>query len=168
MDRAQDWDKPIWYAIQTNHKQEQRAEINLRAWKIETFNPRYKDCRLNHFSNMPVYTIRPLFPRYIFARFSACDMAQKVRFTRGVHSIVSFDGVPTPIDDNIIELIHSRMGDDKLIKMDEGLITDDEVIIAESALRSFRDIFERKLNGSDRIRILLETVGCTERAVVDR
>jgi hypothetical protein len=38
-------DGSCWYVIQTKPKQEDRADLNLRAWKIETFAPTLKERR---------------------------------------------------------------------------------------------------------------------------
>ncbi|MGH9754026.1 MAG: transcription termination/antitermination NusG family protein, partial [Blastocatellia bacterium] len=88
MNRATVTDIPRWYAIQTHPKQENRAESNLKAWNVETFFPRIKDCRFNEFTGEPSYFIKPLFPGYLFSRFALNNLLHKVRFTRGVHSVV--------------------------------------------------------------------------------
>src|SRR5262245_34582992 len=75
-----------WYVVHTNAKQEDRAANNLRAWQVETFSPRMKERRYNQFTNEPILMTRPLFPRYIFARFEADQLLHKVSNTRGVHS----------------------------------------------------------------------------------
>ena len=62
------------------------------------FNPKTKERRYNQFVNAPTYVTKPLFPRYIFAQFKVDDLYHKVRFNRGVYSVVSFGEGPTPID----------------------------------------------------------------------
>ncbi|HEV2707915.1 MAG TPA: transcription termination/antitermination NusG family protein, partial [Pyrinomonadaceae bacterium] len=76
---------PQWYAIYTHAKQEERAESNLRAWRVETFNPKAKEIRKRN-SNPNGFVTTQLFPRYIFARFVAQNLLHKVSYTRGVHS----------------------------------------------------------------------------------
>src|SRR5215216_1172190 len=96
---------PYWYAVYTNPQQEGRAESNLWAWRVETFNPKLRERRYNQYSGKPVRVTKPLFPRYIFARFKARDLLHKVWFTRGVHSVVGCGNIPSPVDDQIIDLI---------------------------------------------------------------
>jgi Transcription termination factor nusG len=43
-------DRPQWFAICTNPKQEDRAYHNLEASSVECFNPRIKECRRNQFT----------------------------------------------------------------------------------------------------------------------
>ena len=79
-----------WYVVHTNPKQEERADSNLRAWGVETLHPKLKTRRFNEFTGAPTVTTRPLFPRYIFAKFNAREQLAKISFTRGVHYVVSF------------------------------------------------------------------------------
>ncbi|MBA3804366.1 MAG: hypothetical protein H0X14_01445, partial [Acidobacteria bacterium] len=57
---------------------ESRVESNLRAWRLETFAPKNKARRDNQFTSKPVYVTRPLFPRYIFAKFKLSDLMHNV------------------------------------------------------------------------------------------
>lgn len=157
-----------WYVIHTNPRQEDRAEHNLRAWNVETFTPRIKERRFNMFNGAANFLAKPLFPRYFFARFDVTGMLSKVRFTRGVHSIVSLGGNPTPVDDSILETIQSRVGADGFVRMGEELKPGDEVLIEAGPLRNFTGIFERHMKESDRIMILLNTVSYQAHIVVPR
>src|SRR5436190_3797079 len=78
-----------WYVIYTHPRQEDRTTGNLRAWGIQTFAPKMKEMRTNPFTGRREYQTKHLFFRYIFARFDASELVQKIRFTRGVNSIVS-------------------------------------------------------------------------------
>src|SRR5262245_53951393 len=98
-----------WYAIHTHPKQEDRASSNLRVLGVPIFNPKIRERRYNEFSVIPAYVTKSLFPRYIFARFKLKDLCHKVRFTRGVFSIVSFGDEPISIPEEIIGLIQSNI-----------------------------------------------------------
>src|SRR5882724_11378863 len=87
-----------WYAVYTKAKDEERAENNLMAWGVETFAPKIQERQYNQFTNMPRYVTKPLFPRYIFARFDAATLLREVYYTRGVHSVVSLDYNPVIVD----------------------------------------------------------------------
>jgi transcriptional antiterminator RfaH len=162
------WDIPHWYVVQTHPKQEDRADSNLRAWKIQTFYPKVRQRRYNEFSGAPTYLTRPLFPRYIFARFKINDHYHKIRFTRGVHSLVSFSNYPTPVDETIIEIIKSTIAEDGFVRLGDTLKPGDEVVIKEGPLRAFTGVFEREMQDSERVRILLQTVDYQAHLVIDR
>lgn len=146
-----------WYALHTHANQESRAESNLMAWNIETFVPRYKSSRRNEFRSEPLYAVKPLFTGYIFARFDAKELF-KVRYTRGVHSIVSVGEAPAPIADELIETIRARGGADGLVKLLDEIKPGDEVVLKGGHLGQFGGIFERRLKDSERVMILLKTV----------
>lgn len=161
------FDFSSWYAIHTKPKQENRASENLRAWGVETFVPRLRRPNFSRSVAGMVYSIEPLFRSYIFARFSAGKMLHKVRLTRGVHSVVSCDGEPTRIDDEIIRLIQSRV-EDGFVRMGEDLKSGDNVVIKEGPLQGFSGIFEWNLKDSDRVMILLTTISFQGHVVVER
>jgi transcription elongation factor/antiterminator RfaH len=160
--------QPHWYAIHTHPKQEERAHCNLQAWGIESLHPKLRERRLNPFTGAPIFLSKPLFPRYIFARFDAGSQLHKISFTRGVHSVVSFNAMPAPIDDEIIALIMSRMTDQGFVRINDDLKAGDRVIIKEGPLKSLIGIFEREIKDSDRVSILLEAVSYQGRMVVER
>lgn len=161
-------DSLCWYAVHTKPRQEDRAESNLRARSIETFAPKWKERRCNQFTGKPSYITRPLFPGYIFARFEASTLLHKICFTRGVHSIVSFSGLPVPIDDRIITLIQTRRGDDGFIEIGEKCHPGDKVVIIDGPLKDFTGVFEQELTESERVAVLLVSISYQARVVVEK
>jgi transcription elongation factor/antiterminator RfaH len=158
MNDAPEDDIPRWYAIHTHPKQENRAESNLRVLKAEIFFPRMKDCRVNELTDELCYFIKPLFPRYLFARFALCNLLHKVRFTRGVHSIVSIGNVPAPVDDMVIEIIASQIDETGYVKIGAALRPGTKVLIQAGTFKGLTGIFEREASAADRIKILLDSV----------
>jgi transcriptional antiterminator RfaH len=157
---------PRWYAIRTHSKQEHRAEDNLRAWKVETFAPKFQARRYSN--GALVRTVKPLFPGYIFARFSVNELLHKVRFTRGVSSIVCFGGNPTPVDDQIIDIIKTQIGEGGFVRLGEKLKVGDAVVIKDGPLKNFTGIFERELVHTDRVMLLLTTISYQSHVVIER
>jgi transcriptional antiterminator RfaH len=159
-------DTPNWYAIHTHPRQENRAESNLRAWEVETFAPRLKECRYSN--GVLVQMVKPLFSQYIFARFSAQDMLHKVSFTRGVSSVVSFGSSPTPIGEEIIEVIRARIGEDGFVSLGEVLRAGDVVKIKGGPLKNFVGVFERKVSNENRVMLMLNTISYQSHLVIER
>lgn len=159
---------PHWYAIYTHPKQENRAEYNLRAWNVETFNPKLKERQPNAFTGAPTSVVRQLFPRYIFARFEAETLLHKVWFTRGVHSVVSFGDRPAPVEDEAIAFIRSKNGADGFINLEEELRAGNKVVIKDGPFRNLSGIFELEVKDSTRVMILLEAISYQGRVVVER
>lgn len=161
-------DLPQWYAVRTHPRQEDRAELNLRSWQVETFNPRMREQRYNEFSGKPINLNKPLFPRYIFARFEVDRLLHKIWYTRGVQSVLGFGEGPVSIADELIDLIKSKVGGDGFVRMKEELKPGDKVIIKEGPLRTFMGVFEREVKSTDRVIILLNAVKYQARVMVER
>lgn len=157
-----------WYAIHTKPNQESRATKNLRSWCVETFSPQIRVPRVNEFTGATTHVSSPLFPSYIFAYFNAAWSLHKIRFTRGVNSVVSFNSIPTPVDDQIIDIIKARLDKDGLVRIGEKLRFGDRVTIEAGPLKSFVGMFEFELDGSERVRILLSTINYQGHIDIDR
>lgn len=157
-----------WYVVHTHPKQEERAISNLNLGRIETLNPRMRVNKPNNFTGKMAQVTKPMFPGYIFARFTYEEHYHNVRYTRGVHSLISFGPKPTPVDDEIIDLLRSRIGPDGFVNMQEELKTGDQVVINEGKFQHFSGVFERELEDTDRVRILLNTVSFQAHVVVER
>lgn len=159
---------PQWYVVHTHPKQEDRANSNLRVWGVETLHPKLKTRRVNEFSGAVTYLTKPMFPRYIFARFDARKQLAKISFTRGVHHVVSFGGQPTWVEDEIIQIISARIDQNGFVRIGDDLKQGDRVVIKAGPLRDFEGVFERELNDSERISVLLTTISYQGRVVVNR
>ncbi len=140
----------------------------MRVLGVPIFNPKIRERRYNQFVIAPTYVTKPLFPRYIFAQFKINDLYHKVRFTRGVYSVVSFGEGPTPIDEEIITLIQFNIKEDGFVRIDEEIRLGDRVIVKDGPLKNFTGIFDREMKDTDRIRILLETVSYQAHIEIDR
>ena len=161
-------DSRQWYVVHTHPKQEERANENLRSWGVETVHGKLRTRRFNEFTGAPTYITQPLFPRYIFAKFNAREQLPKVRFTRGVHNVVCFGESPAPVDQDIIDIIRTRIDENGFVKANDELKPGDKVVISAGPMRNLMGIFERAIKGSDRITILLTAIEYQGRLVVNR
>jgi transcriptional antiterminator RfaH len=159
---------PSWYLIYTNPKQEDRTDKNLRAWNVETFAPKLKEHHSHPFTGEPTCLIKPLFPRYIFARFSLSGYLHKVRFTRGVQGLISFGDGPALVDDEVIAYLKSRVKEDGFVRNSAEFERGDRVLIETGPFSGLAGIFERETQDEDRVRILLEAVSYQVHATIER
>ena len=158
----------LWYAIYANPKQEVRAESNLNAWGIETYLPKIRKSNSNKNNNRCAWSIKPLFPRYFFARFSFNTMGHKIRYTRGIRDIVGFGDLPAPVDNEIIALIRSRHNELGYIKLEDTISPGDEIVVMDGIFKGIHGIFERNVSDSDRVMILLKAIQFQAHIIVDR
>jgi transcriptional antiterminator RfaH len=156
-----------WYAVRANPQQEERAAGNLDAWGVETFSPRLKKGRRNEFTGVVTYFSKPMFPGYLFARFDAERLLHKVWYTRGVHSVIGFGGSPAPIDDEVLELLQAQVGEDGYVRLGDELNPGDKIVVTQGPLKNFVGVFERRMKGSERVMMLLDTVNYHGRLVVE-
>ncbi|HJP91735.1 MAG TPA: transcription termination/antitermination NusG family protein [Pyrinomonadaceae bacterium] len=157
-----------WYVVHTHPKQEERANGTLQSWGVETLSAKLRVNKYNEFTGQVSRLVKPLFPSYIFARFKFNNMYHRIRFARGVHSLVCFCNKAAPVDDEMINLIRSRMGNDGFVKTTDDLKVGDEVIINEGRFQNLCGVFERELPDTERVRILLSTIGFQAHVVVNK
>jgi len=156
-------DNAAWFAIWTNPKQEVRTCLNLEAWGLECFNPKIKERRCNQFTGIATFVAASLFPCYVFSRFRPKSLLHKVSFVRGVQRVVSFSGKPTPIDEEVIAFLKSRVDDEGFLSVGEPLKPGDKVRIKDGIWKDVVGVIDRDLNPSERTRILITTIeyqGC--------
>jgi transcriptional antiterminator RfaH len=163
------YDTPQWYAVRTHPKQEERADINLRAWNVETFSPKLKKRRGGGKApGGPSYAVKSLFPSYIFARFEAGALLRKVCYTRGVHSVVAFGEGPAPIDDAVIGMIRAQEQPDGYVHIGEEFKPGDPVVIKSGPFKSLTAIFEREMSDTERVCVLLKAAQYQNRVLIER
>jgi transcriptional antiterminator RfaH len=168
MDSQKSFERPRWYAIHTRPQEESRAEMNLTAWGIATLAPKIKESRHNQFTGNPTHYTKPLFPRYIFARFDAETLLHKVSYTRGVQNVVSFNYRPLEVDDEAIAFICSRMDEDCFVSLESEPRPGDEVTIRNGSLKGLNGIFDKRIKGTDRVRVFLQAVSYQAHLTIDK
>jgi transcriptional antiterminator RfaH len=159
-------DQAKWYAIRTKPQEEDRAEINLRTWHVQTFAPKFKELRTSGYGDR--YVSKPLFSSYIFARFNADKQLHNINYTRGVQNVVSFGGRPISIDDNVIVLLRATVDVDGCIGKDKELEPGDRVRINSGPFKSLVGIFKRRTKDKDRVKILLDAMNYQSHLLIDR
>ena len=95
-----------WFALTVKHQHEQRVEAALGGSGIEAFVPLYHARR--RWSDRLKDLALPLFPGYVFGRFSGADRVRVLR-TPGIAKIVGFCGVPAPVPETELEAIRMAL-----------------------------------------------------------
>jgi transcriptional antiterminator RfaH len=111
-----------------------------------------------------------LFPRYLFLRADpATTSLAAVRSTRGALGLVRFGGEPTRVPESVVARIQSRVdADTGFVRLEAPTLSPGErVRITEGALSGIEGIF-RCVESGDRVRLLLELLGCSREIVVPR
>jgi len=146
-----------WYVIQTKAGDERRVETHLVNQEIEGFLPLIKAHRYVNGKMVP--RIKPLFPNYLFARLDLSRHYDRVKWTRGVRKVLGTREGPVPISERVVRAIQERVGEDKLVKLEEELKEGDAVQIASGPFKELVGVFQKKMSEKGRVRILLNLVG---------
>jgi len=160
-------DSPLWYAVYTKPREEERAESNLRAWGLKTLMPKFKELEYSRGSGKPRTAIKNLFPRYLFAHFNCEASLHKVNYTRGVCGVVSIGLKPCPIEDFIIETIQSQIGEGGLVNM-QALCPGDRVMLEKGPFKGLEGTVARASADQDYVVVLLSSVSYQGRLMIER
>lgn len=148
-----------WYAIQTKPRKEFFAHNSLASIAgVQTYLPSLQVKPINPRARK----IRPFFPGYLFV---LVDLAQvglaAIRWTPGVARVVGCGDRPVSIPKTVIEQIRHRVtemqreGAFALGRFRQG----DRVRITAGPFEGFEGMFDTRLDGRMRARILVEFLG---------
>ena len=146
-----------WYALRTKPRKEDTVWQQLRIQEIEHYYPRIRV----HPVNPRARKVKPYFPGYLFIR---TDLDEKgiSAFQWMPHSLglVSFGGEPAPIPDNALYEIKQRVQEiaDAGGIVFDGLNPGDHVRIHEGPFEGYEAIFDSRLDGQERVRVLLQFI----------
>ncbi|MCK4722415.1 MAG: hypothetical protein KAT75_03875 [Dehalococcoidia bacterium] len=142
-----------WYVIQTKPKKEEVAARFLGCESIEVFFPKMEALSVVYGKSRKV--VKSLFPNYIFAHFDPLVNYRLVRWSSGVNRVLGFDGGPTPVDDEAIEIIKRRVDKNCVVRKALHLKAKHRIRIRSGPLRDLMGIFERWVSDEGRARVLL-------------
>src|SRR5579885_3641651 len=153
-----------WYLVRTKPQKERWVKDQLNNVAAEAFLPLLRS-RIRCFGRM-MTVVKPLFPCYLFARFNLKERYFDVKYTAGVHSLVSVGGEPVVVPVSIVDEI-KRRGVDGIVELPRRKLAPGQKIrIVDGPFRDIEAIFDRYLSGSERVAILLDAIGASTIRVV--
>lgn len=144
-----------WYALRCKSNMEFIVNDQLKAKLIPNYLPVYAVRPVNPRS----HTLKPYFPGYLFVNDEPEKLyAEKVFLMRGVIGLVQFDGIPAPIHPNLIEAIRRQTHQLSLEQKQaqSGFVAGDEVLLEDDVIGQLEGIFEKCVNGKERVSVLLK------------
>lgn len=143
-----------WYALRCRPNFEFVVADQLDGKRIKNYLPALSVSPVNSRSR----SVRPYFPGYLFVKGKVEELYnQRIGLMRGVMGLVSFDQIPAPIKDEILELVTKqveRENSQKPTKVRQ-LKSGDLVSIDDPLLEGIEARFERCVNGEERVAVLL-------------
>ncbi len=144
-----------WYAIHSKPRKEDLLCEQLELNNIETYYP----CVRVKPVNPRARKIRAYFPGYLFVHVDIEKISMSVlQWMPGSVGVVNFDGEPACVPDALLDAIRMRVtkvnseGTDRLGKLKSG----DTIIITDGPFAGHEAIFDVRLPGTERARVLLE------------
>ncbi len=147
-----------WYVMQSKPHKETQLCAYLESNGFEVFYPTLEVQPVNPRSAK----IRPLFPRYMFVHTDLEKVGvSDLMWTPFAIGLVQFDGYVAPVRDAVIHAIQRQVRE---IQVAGGLVLKDlkqgdPVRITEGPLAGYEALFDMRLQGSDRVQILLDMLG---------
>jgi transcriptional antiterminator RfaH len=145
-----------WYALRSKPRKERVLHHQVLSRKIECFFPRVKKNPVNP----RAAKIDPYFPGYMFVKADIKHGVSSFQWMPHSLGLVGFDGEPAPIPDIIISALKKRMTE----IMDNGgfffnqLNPGTQLRIIDGPFRGYEAIFDTRLDGQERVRVLLQLV----------
>lgn len=151
-----------WYAVQTKPRQEERVHGWLRARSgLSVFLPKIADLRRRRSRRVKV--VEPLFPSYLFVQMRLePESWYAVKWAPGVKGIVATGDVPTPVPAEAIGMLRGRCEDGEIIPLEAGwrLKAGSTVQVVHGPFAGLEGILERQASRGERVRVLLQLMGC--------
>lgn len=147
----------LWYVIQTKPKKEEEATSYLTLKGVDIFGPKMEAFSLR--SGKMVKELKPLFPGYLFGKFDLEQDYSLVRWGRGVKRILGFGYYPTPVSEEVVEIIKNRVDASGVIRKTVHFQPNDWVRIKSGPLKDLVGIFDRWVSEGERVRILMNLIG---------
>jgi transcriptional antiterminator RfaH len=145
-----------WFVVNTKSKNEDRAANNLSSGGIEVLAPKLKLKKYKE--GKFIYVIEQMFPGYIFAKFHPVDDFHLIKYTRGVKTIVHFGSKIVPVKDEMIAFIRDRLEEGVATLEKKRFAKGEKILVKDGPFKGISGIFEKELEGKDRVMILLDSV----------
>ncbi|HEX9798035.1 MAG TPA: transcription termination/antitermination NusG family protein [Anaerolineales bacterium] len=144
-----------WYALRSQAHKERLLWRQVETRGFEVFYPRLRVRPVNPRSRK----IRPFFPGYLFIKADLSAVGESI-FNRLPYSmgLVGFGGEPAPIRDHVIHHLQQRVGELNAARVHylDQFQHGDPVRITDGPFGGYEAIFDLRLTGQDRVRLLLE------------
>lgn len=146
-----------WYALRSKPRKERALYLYICTEDVKCFYPRLKVNPVNPRSRK----VKPYFPGYMFVQTDLEEEGRN-RFRWIPHSLglVRFGDVPAVVPENLIHGIRRTLAEVNEAGGEElhGLQPGDQVRIEDGPFAGYRGVFDGKLSGRDRVRVLLSMI----------
>jgi len=156
----------MWYALRSKPRKEDVVWRQVKLLGYDAFYPRLRVNPVNPRSRKLV----PYFPGYLFV-YVDLEAAGKSVFQWMPHTIglVSFGGEPSHVPENLIHELRKRVEEIAQAggELFDGLKIGDKVRISSGPFTGYEAIFDARVSGDERVRVLLEFLNNRRRLPIE-
>ncbi len=147
-----------WYALRSKPRKEDVVWGQALQMGFDVFYPRLRVHPVNPRSKK----VQPYFPGYLFINVDIDNVGLSVfQYMPHTLGLVVFGGEPSIVPDNLIGAIQHRVDEINQAggEVFAGLKPGDKVWISDGPFYGYEAIFDARVPGSERVRVLLEFLG---------
>ena len=142
----------LWYALRTRPHKESLVCEQAQLQGIETFNPMMRVRPVNPRARK----VKPYFPGYVFVRADLSVLGVSTfQYMPYAVGLVSFGGEPATVPVSLINALKRRVRESADIER-SGPSKGDTVWIGSGPFAGHEAMFDSRLRGGERVRLLLE------------
>jgi transcription antitermination factor NusG len=144
-----------WYVLHSKPNNENLLLEQLTLRQIEAFLP----CIPVKPINPRARKTRPYFPGYLFVHLELSQVGSSVlQWVPGASGLVVFGNEPGYVPDNLIHAIRVRVGEIHTAggELLRSVRAGDTVVIQDGPFKGYEAVFDERLSGSERVRVLLK------------
>jgi len=155
-----------WYALRTKPRKEEVVWKQVREQGVEVFYPRLRVTPVNPRARK----IKAYFPGYMVVRVDLESVAlSSFQWMPHAVGLVSFGGEAAPVPDHLIHAIRQRVEQIAQAggELFDGLKPGDTVQISYGPFEGYEAIFDARLPGSERVRVLLSFINSARKVSLE-
>lgn len=144
-----------WYVIHSKPRKESFLAEQMELRRIEVYNPQVRVQRVNPRARR----IRAYFPGYVFAHLDLEKTGgSAVQYLPGATGLVTFGGEAAHVPDGLLHAIRQRVDEINAAggELYDAIKPGETVRIQAGPFAGYEAIFDARLPGEDRVRVLLK------------
>ena len=144
-----------WYVMHSKPQKEALLRERLRIQRIEVYLPSIRVKPVNPRARK----VKPFFPGYLFVHVDLENIPiSELRSIPGSIGLVCYGGEPADVGDALIRAIQKQVEEitDSADSYVDRFRPGDLVVINDGPFATYKAMFDCRLSGSDRVRVLLE------------
>lgn len=144
-----------WYVMHSKPRKEVLLRERLRIQRIEVYLPSIRVTPVNPRARKE----QPFFPGYLFIQVDLEQISvSELQRIPGATGILCFGGEPATVGDSLIRTIQVQIEDitESNNQSADRFKSGDWVVINDGPFVNYKAMFDCRLSGQDRVRVLLE------------